>query len=158
MDHAPLVRRGEAASRLRRELERLAHGQRSYGQALAERLTREQLGNEVRRALVRADVVDGKDVGVVQAARRPRFRLEPAHALGALGEGRRQHLERHVAADARIAGPVDDAHAAHPEKSLDLAGTYVRAGGEGHALPHNTTSPLLPPASAAAIAVGARLA
>ena len=52
----------------------------------AQRLALEQLLDDVRRALVDPDVVDGRDVGMVQDARGPRFLLEPAQPLRVLRE------------------------------------------------------------------------
>ena len=66
----------------------LARGERPGPQALAQRLALQQLGHDVGRALVRADVVDGEDVGVVERAGGPRFLLEAAEALRVVGDAR----------------------------------------------------------------------
>ena len=76
-----------------------------------QRLALQQLGDHVRAPVLAADVVDrpGCSDG---SARRPR--APPARsAAGARGrrEVWRQHLERHVALEARVASAVDLAHA-----------------------------------------------
>ena len=62
MDDALVVRRGEALRDLPRVVDRLAHRQRARLQPAAQRLPLEQLRDDVGRAVVDADVVDGQDV------------------------------------------------------------------------------------------------
>ena len=60
--------------------------------------------------------------------------VEPLPASGAhLGLGRQvlgQHLDRHLAAEPRVAGPVDLAHAARAERPDDLVGSETCLRGE----------------------------
>ena len=63
--HDPLVvRGGEAGRDLDGVLDRLAHRERAAAQARAQRLAFQQLGHEVRRPLVRPDVVEREDAGM----------------------------------------------------------------------------------------------
>ena len=81
-------------------------------EALAQGLSGQQLGDQKRRVAFAADIEDGQHVGVVERRRRARFLLEAlqprrvGHALWW------QRLERDLTAEARVAGPEHDAHAA----------------------------------------------
>jgi hypothetical protein len=44
--------------------------------------TMEQLGDDVRRAFVLADVIDGDNVGMIESGGGLGFNLEPAQAIG----------------------------------------------------------------------------
>ena len=68
-------------------------------------------GDEVLVALA-ADVVDRADVRMVEGGSGPRFALETLQRLRVAGDLRRQELEGHKAAQARVLRLVDDAHAA----------------------------------------------
>ncbi len=73
-------------------------------------------------ALGRADVVDGGDVRMVQRRGRAGFLLEARQPLGIRRELLRQDLDRDLAAEPRVAGQPDLAHAAGAELLLDLVG------------------------------------
>ena len=61
--HDPLlVRRGETLRDLHRVVDRLARRDRARAQAAPQRLALEKLRHDVRRAVVRPEVVDGRDV------------------------------------------------------------------------------------------------
>ena len=60
---------------------------------------------------------------MVERAGGPRLLLEAAQALGVGGERGGQHLDRDVAAEPRVAGAVDLAHAARAERRRHLVGT-----------------------------------
>jgi len=78
MDDALLVRGREALRELQGIAARLLHRQRSLSQTLAQRDPVQQLGDDVRVALVRPDVVHVEDVGVIEGAGGARFLLEAA--------------------------------------------------------------------------------
>jgi hypothetical protein len=59
-----------------------------------------------------ADLVDLDDVRVLQAGRRLGLDLEPGPFLGPGVGARQDHLQGRQAVEARLPGPVDDAHAA----------------------------------------------
>jgi hypothetical protein len=65
----------ESSCDLCRDLDRLAQGQWPLLQPLAERLPLEQFGDQVRHALVRADIMQGENVGVIQRGDRARLLL-----------------------------------------------------------------------------------
>ena len=83
-------------------------------------------------ALGRLDLVDGDDVRVVEGGGGARL----LHEAGAAGLVRQplggQHLDRHLAAEARVAGAVHLAHAARAEGPEDLVRAELRPGSEAH--------------------------
>ena len=61
-----------------------------------------------------------------------RLLLETAQALGVGGEGRRQDLDRHLAAEARVPRAVNLSHPPRSDRREDLVGTESGAGLQGH--------------------------
>ena len=85
VDDPLLVRRGEAV----RDLDGVVDGLlRRQGRAelLAERFALQKLRDDERAALVRADVVDDEDVGVIELGGGASFLLEARKAVGIRGE------------------------------------------------------------------------
>jgi hypothetical protein len=132
VDDALLVGGGQAAGDLRANLHGLAQWQRGTARALPQRLAFQQLRHDVGCPVVMTGVVDREDVRVVECARGLGFVLEAAQALRVFGETARQHLDRHVACEPRVAGAVDLAHAAGPERAEDLIGAQTGSLREGH--------------------------
>jgi hypothetical protein len=66
---------------LNRVIDGFANWQCAAIQALSQRLTFEQLGDDVGCAVVLADVMNSKDVWMVQGRCRPRFLLEAVEPL-----------------------------------------------------------------------------
>ena len=73
-----------------------------------------------------------RDVRVVERCQHLRFTLEPRQAVAIVGEMIRQDLDRDVALQPAVAGPVDLAHAAGAKRRDDFIWTDVCAGGERH--------------------------
>ena len=122
MEGAPVVSGGEAPRYLERVVEGLPSGQRAFVESIAERLSIEQLLNDVRNPLVTPDVVDGDDVRVAQRAGRSRLHLEAALPVLVPGPLLGQPLDRHVARQPRVTGTVDVAHSAAADRRHDLVG------------------------------------
>lgn len=76
MDDSFVVGCGETLRRLEGVVDGLSRREPSIGQYFAQRLSFQKLADDVRRSLVRPDVVDGNDVGVVEDTRSPRLLLE----------------------------------------------------------------------------------
>ena len=134
VDDPFLVRRGEAVGDLDRLFDRLAHRQRAAGKPGPQRLAFEQLLDDVGRAVVLADVVNGGDVGMVEDAGRARLLLEALQALRIAREGAGQDLDRDVAAEARIARAEDLSHPSRADGGEDLVGPETGAGLDSHEL------------------------
>ena len=77
------------------------------------------------------NVVDGEDVRVVERRRRPRLALEAHQSVGVGGDVRGQHLDRDVATQPLIPGPVDLAHPTRAEQSDETVRAKHRAWGKG---------------------------
>ena len=121
------LRGRESLRDLRRDLDRAARRQRSVRERLAQRLAVEQLLDHVGNAVGDPGVVDGDDVRVVEHAGGARFGLEALQSLGVRRERGRQHLDRDVAAEARIARAVDLAHGPGTEGAGDLVRAEPRS-------------------------------
>ena len=112
MEHALGVGRGEAVRGLDGIPHRGGHGEATARNPLPQRLPLEQLGDQVGGAVRAPDVEDGEDVGVGNGGGGPGLDLEPPHPLGVLREVRRQHLDRDLAPELGIEGPVNLTHPA----------------------------------------------
>jgi hypothetical protein len=77
--------------------------------------------------------VDVRDVGMIQ--RRENLGLAPKtrHAVGIARESFRQHLQRHVAFQLRVASAIDFAHPAGPYCRKDLVWAKSSADNQRHA-------------------------
>ena len=115
MDDAAGVGGAETGDELKRQLCRPWHGQRPAFEERAQRVALEQLGDEERH-VADADVEDREDVRVRQRGDGARLLLEAAKLIGIGGTCLRDHLDRDVAAEPRIAGAVDLTHAAGTER------------------------------------------
>src|SRR5688572_17101595 len=114
-----------------REIERLRQRQRSARETRRERLPVNELHDEKVDARLVPDVVNRADVGMAERGDRPRFALKalPAHAIGlVLGK----NLDRNIAIEPGITGPVDLAHPSGTQRRLDLIGPEPRAGVQRH--------------------------
>ncbi len=59
--------------------------------------------------------VDGCDIGTIQGGEDFSLTLKARQALRVSSELRRQHLDRHVALQLGVSGPIDLAHPAHAD-------------------------------------------
>ena len=127
----------ERIGQLRAELEHFVERQPAARDAILQRLPVEQLHHHELLAALRADVVEGADVRVIEARDHLRFALEALVRVG-VGVGLvGQELDRHLAAEARVFRFVDDAHAAGAEPRQDLV---VRNGLADHSDPVSGSS------------------
>ena len=120
VQHALVVRRGEARAHLARDLDRLVLGKppdaaQERGQILAV----DVLHGEEVPPLDLADVVDAADVGVRDAARVAHLGVEALDPGRLRGELRRQELQRDGLAELQVVGAVDLAHAAAADEADD---------------------------------------
>jgi hypothetical protein len=100
------------------DVERLGRLERPARQPLAQRLPFHPLQHERERsALVLFEAVDDGDVGVVERGEGERLAPEAHQAFGILRQPARQHLERHLAAQALVASERDFAHSARAKRA-----------------------------------------
>ncbi len=81
VDDAFLVRGGQACRHGDPIFDRLSRHQRAVSEHVAQRLALQEFADDVRTALVRAGVVDGENVGVVQRGGGAGFLIEAAQAV-----------------------------------------------------------------------------
>ena len=90
----------------------LTNGERPVVQLRAQFSAFEQFHDDVRCAVLRADIVNGQDVRMVERASGAGFALKAANALGVRGVLRRQKLQRDLALESRITRQINLAHPA----------------------------------------------
>jgi len=95
MDDALSMSFVERSGHLDTVAKRLLQRERTFLQALGERLAFEILHDEKIDAVFGSDIVEGANVGMIQARHRPRFLLEALPELLVLGKLSRQNFQRH---------------------------------------------------------------
>jgi hypothetical protein len=69
---------------------------------------------------------------MIQRCEKLRFTTEPRDTIGIAGKYLRQDLDRDVAAQRRVAGPIHFAHPAGPDGADDFVRTEAYARGNTH--------------------------
>ena len=87
---------------------------------MRQRLALEILHDQVGRALVFADVVQRADVRMIERGDCARFAVEALAELWIARELRAENLDRDGSVEPRIARPINFAHPARAEGSLNL--------------------------------------
>ncbi len=132
MDDPLLVRRGETVGDLQGMAERLARSKRTTGESGSKRFAFEQLLDHVGRTVLLSNVVDRRDVGMIQDPCGPGLLLESPQPVGVRGERGRQDLDCDFATQPWILRPVHLSHPTGAERREDLVGTDAITGGERH--------------------------
>src|SRR5262249_22270981 len=101
-------------------------------QARPESLPFEELRDDIRGALVGAELVDRQNPRVVQAPGGLGLLLEPPEPLRIRREGLRQNFDGDVALQPLVARAVDLPHSAGTDGRHDLVGADPRAWSGGH--------------------------
>ena len=123
MHHPVGMRVRKRVRDLAAEAQDLLGRQGSAGQPRAQGLALDQLHGDVDVPVGFADLVDRADVRMIELRRQPRLAQQPRARRG-IGERRgRQDLERDVAVEPRVTGPVHLAHATRTDKAYDLERT-----------------------------------
>ena len=133
MDDAFFVSRCQPTRNLDSVLNRRPHPWRAGHQEVAERLALEEFGDDIRCARMCPDVVNDQNVGMIERRNRSSFLLETLESFRIAGETGTDHLDRHIACEARIACPIHFPHSTGTYRVHDLVGTDSRIGSERHA-------------------------
>ena len=132
---APRVGRGEPVADLDRGLERLADGQPAAQQPALQRLSLDELEDDVRDVALVPDIVDGHDRRVLDRSGGARLVLEQPEPLGVARRLEIEELDRDVAAEAGVARTVHLGHPADTEGGEELVGPqsppHLRHGRRG---------------------------
>jgi hypothetical protein len=105
------LRRSERVADLDGVLDRDARRHRARLDHLRDRLPGHQLHDDRALSVVLDDVIDRRDVRVIERRERLRLALEAGADLRILEQGARQDLQGHLATEARVARTVDFRHA-----------------------------------------------
>ena len=133
MNDSLRVRRLDRAGNLSHQGKRLVDRRRAATQALQQGPA---LDHFHRQEVTPTNVfhgVDGGDVRVIERGQHARLTEEALARLRVAVEVRREHLQRHLAFEARIAREIDDAHASTPQ----LAENRIGADGVRHRGPRS---------------------
>ena len=91
---------------------------RASASPFGERLAVDELEHEKPDLIRVLEAVNRADVRMIQRREHARFAIEAREPAGIAREGVRQHLDRHLAAELRVPGAVDLAHAADADERL----------------------------------------
>ena len=117
MDDVAAMSGSERVGDLSRDAQRVGKRQRATSQARGQRFARHVLHDHVRPAgRIGADVVDRADAGMIERSNRLRFLQQPPGDEVARPPSRVDELDRHIAAQRRVAGEIHLAHAARADQ------------------------------------------
>ena len=128
MDDAGFVGGLDAGGDLDGQFEGFIQRDRAAVEAFGEGLAFDVLEDEVPGSGLFLDALDAGEVDVAERGKGLGLTLEAFEADGVLGEELRQFLDGDVAVEARVAGQVDNTHAA----AADFADELVGADLVGH--------------------------
>src|SRR5262245_11839017 len=131
MDDAVAVRGRQSCGDLTGVVDRLAT---RHGHFVSQRRTLKQFCYEIRRAPACADIIDSKNVGVIQRADGACLLLKAAQRIRSTGESLGQNLHCDLAAETCIASAIDFAHPARTERRDDFVRSELVAWRERHVL------------------------
>ncbi len=132
VDHALGMRERQRFRDLRSDRQRLHAGDGTPIQLFPQRGPVDHLHRQKVHVLIGVEVVDRRDVGVVQVREGEGFAPEALAGVVALEHPGGQDLERHLALEPRVAGLVDDAHSAFPDLPEDAVMGNLLADQAGH--------------------------
>jgi hypothetical protein len=132
MDDAALVRRGDAEDDVHAVVNGLAGGQGTLGQAPAKRVALEQLGDGVRDAALRPEIMNGEDVRMRERGNGLCLAFESREGGRILGKTLGQDFDGDVAVQLGIARAVDLPHSSNAKRSRDFVRPELRSHGEWH--------------------------
>ena len=133
VDDAAVVRRFQRLSNLARDRQRLVERHRASRKPRREVLTLHELHRESAHRAGCFQPEDLRDVRVIERCERPGFALEACEPIGITSEEFREHFDRDVAAQVRVAGFVDLSHATCTEWTEDFVWPEATAGRKRHA-------------------------
>ena len=119
MDDAFAMRGGERVGEGDADVEEPVERQSTAGQGVLERSPLDQLHGHERHAVRLFDREDGDDVRMVEGGDGPGLAPEAGQALWIGGDVGGQNLERDIAAEPVIVGPIHLAHAAAAKRGDD---------------------------------------
>ena len=132
VNDAALVGGIEGIGDLTRDVHRLFHRHGASRQPIRECVALDELHDQrVRRGRF-LEAVDVRDVRVIQRGEHLSLAAEAREAIGIVGHGGEEDLDRHVAIQPPIATAVDFAHPARAEDAHDLVWAEARTRSQRH--------------------------
>ena len=129
VDEPPRVGRVQRTCHLRHDRDRPLGVERPFGTEQPAQVGPVDVAHrDEERPLGLAGVVDGHDVGMVEARREPRLPNEAVAEGVVVGEAGRQHLERDRPLESGIEGPEDLSHPTTPDQPLHRVAGDARGG------------------------------
>ena len=126
------VRRREAVGQLSTDAQHVGFGDGTACEPLTQRLARDELHDEEVDSSLSREVVDLRDVRMVQLRESQRL-LPEAFARALVREKiAPEDLERDVPLEPRVARPVDLPHSARTQRREDFVRTQPGTGRQGH--------------------------
>ena len=127
MDHAFFVRRFQRLRDLSGNLQRLLDRQRAFGNALGQRLARNQFHHQIIHAAGLLEAMDRRDVGMIQCRQHARFALKAGQPLGIVRKARGKDLDGDLTPQLDVARFIDFAHAARAQQGNHLVAAHLTA-------------------------------
>ena len=130
MDDAGVMRGSERVGDLPGDRDRVVEREPAVREPIGQRRTFDELEDERFDALVALDAIERGDVGVIERREHLGLALEASQPIAIVGQGGRQHLDRHVAAEPLVVRAVHFTHAADAKQSVHAVGADVPDGGQ----------------------------
>jgi hypothetical protein len=127
-----LVGGGQTVRDLNGEIEQLADGERAGQEQFMQRAAVDQFDGYVGNRSGRSHIVDSDDVGVRESRGGARLPFEALQPLRVGGELRGENLDGDVAAEARVARPMDLSHPSGADRRKDLVWAETLSCRESH--------------------------
>jgi hypothetical protein len=129
VDDAAFVRRLECVGDLTRNRQRLVERQRAAADPRRQRFALDELHDQRTRPVGFFETVNVCDVAVIEGGEEFGLALEASQAVGIGGNRLWQDFQRDLPLQARVARPIDLAHAARPQEGDDFIRTDAGTGG-----------------------------
>ena len=134
MDDALRVCRIERVGNLAGQPHRLAHRHRPARDDVGERVALDQLEHQGANAVNVFDPVERRDVRMIERSEQPRLSIEPRQSIRIERRRGGEDLDRHIAAEPRIARAIDLAHSPGSDGADDLVRSQAGARTQSHRL------------------------
>ena len=132
MDDALVVRRPERLGDLARQRQRFLERQSALRDSIGKGRPGHELHDDRPRRLPGLNAIDMSDRRMADRREEARFAIEPHEAIRIGGHRIRQHLERNLAPEARVTGPIDLAHPACADERDDFIRAQACASWKRH--------------------------
>ena len=142
MNDALLVRGLQRIRDLTREVKRFSNRQRTTLEALGQSRTFNDFKNQTRQVRRFFETVDRSDVRVAQRGEQLRLSLKSRAPIGVADKRARQHLDRHIALQARVSRAKDFTHSPRAYRGDHLVRTNHASRIETHVRLSYSTHPI----------------